>query len=149
MPDLGTISLVGAVAVVVLVVVYLKLRAKDEIDAALAKRRGSAKLISRGEYVEGAEKIPVALALTDTTFHYENADLEASFDLDRIDEIEYDDDLATGANLHAGCRVLRLRSHGATFEFVLEKSDAAKWEAALPRRTYGNVPASAQAAHAV
>ena len=148
MADLGTITLVGAVAVVVLVVVYLKLRAKDSIDAALAKRRGSSKLVSRAEYVEGAEKIPVALALTDSSFFYENADLEASFDLDRLDEIEYDDDLATGANLHAGCRVLRLRSHGATFEFVLEKGEAAKWEAALPRRTYGTT-ATTQAAHAV
>lgn len=147
MPDLGTITLVGAVAVVVLVVVYLKLRAKDSIDAALTKRRGSSKLVSRAEYVEGAEKIPVALALTDSTFYYENADLEASFDLDRLDEIEYDDDLATGANLHAGCRVLRLRSHGATFEFVMDKGEAAKWESALPRRTYGS--GTAQAAHAV
>jgi hypothetical protein len=150
MPDTGTITLVGAVAVVVLVVVYLKLRAKDGIDAAITKRRGSSKLVSRAEYVEGAEKIPVALALTDSTFFYENADLEASFDLDRLDEIEYDDDLATGANLHAGSRVLRLRSHGATFEFVLDKGEAAKWEAALPRRTYGGGAAQApQAAHAV
>jgi hypothetical protein len=130
------------VAVAVLAVVYLKLRAKDTIDAALAKHRGSSKLVSRAEYVEGAEKIPVALALTDSSFFYENADLEASFDLDRLDEIEYDDDLATGAKLHAGCGVLRLRSHGATFEFVLEKGDCAKWEAALPRRTYGAKPAA-------
>ena len=144
MPGLGTITVVGVVAVAILVVVYLKLRAKDTIDAALAKRRGTSKLVSRGEYVEGAEKIPVALALTDTSFFYENADLEASFDLDRLDEIEYDDDLATGASLHAGCRVMRLRSHGATFEFVMDKADAAKWEAALPRRTYGS-KAAAQA----
>jgi hypothetical protein len=137
---------VGLIVVAALVAVYLKLRQKDILEAHLAKHRGTSKLVSRAEYVEGAEMIPVALALTDTTFYYENNDLEASFDLDRIDEIEYDDDLSTGRTLHGACRVLRLRSHGATFEFVLDKADCSKWTAALPPRTYGQ---QQPAAHAV
>lgn len=142
-----TIAVVGGlIAVAVLISVYMKLRQKDVLETFLAKRRGSSRLVTRADYVEGAERMPVALALTETSFHYENADLEASFDLDRVDEIEYDDDLATGASLHGGCRVLRLRSHGATFEFVLAtKEDCAKWEAALPPRSYGRLPT----AHAV
>lgn len=136
---------VGLIVVAALVSLYLKLREKDVIETFMAKRRGSSKIVSRADYVEGAEMIPVALALTDTSLYYENRDLEASFDLDRIDEIEYDDDLATGRTLHGGCGVLRLRSHGATFEFVLPEADCAKWKAALPPRSYGQV----QTAHAV
>jgi hypothetical protein len=136
-------SVVGVVVLAVLVVVYLKLRHNDQIAAFLDKRRGSAKLVSRGDYVEGAETIPVALALTDDTFFYENADLEASFDLNRIDEIEYSDELMTGKNHAESCRVLRLRSHGTTFEFLIDKAESRKWEAALPPRTLGQV------AHAV
>jgi hypothetical protein len=138
-------AVVGLIVVAVLVSVYLKLRQKDVLEAHLAKHRNSSKLVSRAEYVEGPELIPVALALTETAFYYENNDLEASFDLDRIDEIEYDDDLATGRTLHGACRVLRVRSHGAAFEFVLDKADCEKWSAALPARTFGQQ----QTAHAV
>jgi hypothetical protein len=138
-------AVVGLIAVAALFAVYTKLRQKDILEAHLTKHRGTSRLVSRAQYVEGAEMIPVALALTDTAFFYENNDLEASFDLDRIDEIEYDDDLATGRTLHGACRVLRLRSHGAAFEFVLDTADCAKWSAALPARTYGQQ----QTAHAV
>ena len=139
MSFLEVVTIVGVIAAAALIAVYLKLRQRDVIAAFIEKRRASSKLVSRAEYVEGVESMPVALALTDTTFYYENADLEASFDLDRLDEIEYTDDLATGKSMHRGCRVLRLRSHGATFEFVLENADCAKWQAALPARSYGNV----------
>lgn len=134
------VSIVGLIAVVGLVLVYLKLRQKDMLGAIMDKHRAQSRLVSRAEYVEGVEKIPVALALTNDTFYYENEDLQASFDLARIDEIEYDDEVATGKSLPDGCRVLRLRSHGAAFEFVLEKEDWAKWAAALPARSYGNQP---------
>jgi hypothetical protein len=145
MPGTATLTIVGLVVAVVLISFYLKLRARDVIDAHLAKLRANAKLVSRADYVEGAEKIPVAIGLSDTAFFYQNGDLEASFDLDRLDEIEYDDDLATGRSHAAGCRVLRLRSHGAAFEFLLDKADCAKWTSALPARTYGHTAT----AHAV
>ncbi|MDP9191810.1 MAG: hypothetical protein M3P06_08935 [Acidobacteriota bacterium] len=138
-----TVTLVGVAVLVVLVVIYMKLRNQDHLGALMDKRRASSKLVSRAEYVEGREQIPVALSLSADTLYYESPDLEASFELSRLDEIEYSDDLATGRDVH-NCRVLRLRSHGAAFEFLLEKADAAKWAAALPARTYGGQP-SAQA----
>jgi len=140
MPGLGTLTVIGIVVLAALVVIFLKVRQKDLIGAMMEKRRPSAKLVSRAEYIEGAEKIPVALALTADSFYYENPDLEASFELNRLDEVEYSDELSTGRSVHAGCKVLRLRSHGTTFEFELDKGDCAKWMAAFPPHTYGNQP---------
>lgn len=143
MPELATLTIVGVVVLAVLVIVFLKLRQQDIIGALLEKRRGSAKLVSRAEYVEGAEKIAVAMALTNDALYYENADLEASFELSRLDEIEYADDLVTGKSHGDDTRVLRLRSHGATFEFLMDKADARKWEASLTPRRLGTVTAHA------
>jgi hypothetical protein len=137
------LTLIGLVILGVLVAVFLKVRQSDQIAAILQKRKSSAKLVSRADYIEGAEKIPVALSLTADTFYYENPDLEASFDLARIDEIEYDDELSTGKSMDEGCRVLRLRSHGATFEFVMDKAECAKWTAALTPRRLGETRAQA------
>jgi hypothetical protein len=136
-----TATLVGLAVLVVLVVVYLKLRQKDHLGALMDKRRAAAALVTRADYVEGREQIPVALSLTSDTLYYESPDMEASFELSRIDEIEYSDDLATGRDVH-NHRVLRLRSHGAAFEFLLEKPDAGKWMSALPPRTYGSQPSA-------
>lgn len=139
----ATVTIIGLAVLAVLVVIYLRLRQGDVLGALMDKRRGSSRLVTRADYVEGREQIPVALALSADTLYYENSDLEASFDLNRIDEVEYGNELATGRDVH-GHRVLRLRSHGATFEFLLEKEIAPKWEAALPPHTYGQ-QASAQA----
>lgn len=143
MPGLATITVIGAVVLTVLTVIFLRVRRTDMIGAQLEKRRSGSKIVSRAIYVEGVEKIPVALSLTDTQVFYENPDLEASFDLDRIEEVEYAEDLMTGRSLDTGCQVLRLRSHGATFEFVLDKNECNKWRAALPPRTIGSSSARA------
>ncbi len=143
MPELATLTIVGLIVLAVLVIVFLKMRQKDMLSALVEKRRGSARLVSRAEYVEGNESIPVAMALTNDVLYYENADLEASFDLNRLEEIEYADDLATGKRHSDDTRVLRLRSHGATFEFLMDKAEAKKWEASLPPRTLGSVNAHA------
>ena len=137
--------LAGIAVLVVLVVILFKVRQKDLIGAIIQKRQAGATLVSRADYMEGMEKIPVALSLTADTLYYENPDLEASFELSRIDEVEYDDELATGKTLDHDRRVLRLRSHGTAFEFVLEKPDTQKWMAALPPRTTAGAPT----AHAV
>jgi hypothetical protein len=126
-----------------LIFVFVKVRQKDLLGALVEKRRGSSKLVSRANYVEGAELIPVAMALTNDALYYENTDLEASFDLNRIDEVEYSEELMTGKNHRTDTRVLRLRSHGQAFEFLLEKADAPRWETALPSRTFGTVTAHA------
>jgi hypothetical protein len=135
--------LAGIAALVVLIAVFLKMRQRDHLDAILKKRQPSSKLTTRAEYVEGMERIPVALALTGDTFYYENPDLEASFELARIDEIEYDNELTTGKTVPDNCQVMRLRSHGAAFEFLLEKPEVAKWTAALPPRRIGEPAAQA------
>lgn len=143
MPELATMTFVGVIVLAVLVVAFIRVRQRDLLGAVIEKKRKTSTIVSRAEYVEGAEKMPVALSLAGGTLYYENSDFEASFDLDRIDEVEYDDDLATGRSLGSGCRVLRLRSHGATFEFVLDKSDCHKWSALLPPRSYGHQTAAA------
>jgi hypothetical protein len=139
MPELATLTIVGLIVLAVLVVVYLRLRQQDLIGAMMEKRKAGSKLVSRAEYVEGVEKIAVSLALTEDALYYENPDLEASFELNRLDEIEYAEDLSTGRSLPTGCRVLRLRSHGATFEFVMGQAECEKWQAALPARRLGPV----------
>jgi len=132
MPWVGTVTVVGLVVLAGLIVLFVRTRNKDLIDEMLNKRRNSSKLVSRADYVEGLERMPVALALTEDRFYYENPDFEAMFELRMIDEIEYDDELATGRQVDHGCRALRLRSHGTTFEFILPPDLCAKWMEALP-----------------
>jgi hypothetical protein len=127
-------TVAGAVVAAVLIFAYIKMRQKDVLDAIMQKRKASSKLVTRAEYVEGVEKMPVALSISADSLYYENSDLEAMFELSRLDEIEYADELSTGKNLSAGAHVLRLRSHGTTFEFLLAPGDDAKWRAALPAR---------------
>jgi len=136
-----TMTLVGLAVLIALVVIFMKLRTKDHLGALMDKRRASSTLVTRADYVEGRDQIPVALSLTADTLYYESPDMEASFELSRLDEIEYSDDLATGRDVH-NCKVMRLRSHGAAFEFLLDKADASKWMAALPPRSYGNQPSA-------
>ena len=147
MPSLTTLTLIGVVVAVVLVVIFLRVRQKDMLAALMAKRRATTniKAMSRADFMEGAESLEVALSFTGDTLYYENPDLEATFELARIDEIEYDDELTTGKNVDPTKVVLRLRSHGRSFEFVIDKADAAKWKAELPARAMGSAPA----AHAV
>jgi hypothetical protein len=99
-----------------------------------AQRRPGTIVINKADYVDERETIPVMLSLTPDTLYYENPDLEASFEIARIDEIEYDDITTSKVMPPKNGRVLRLRSHGATFEFVMERIAARNWEAALPAR---------------
>jgi hypothetical protein len=144
MPDLATVTVAGVVVLAVLVVVFLRLRRQDLLGA-IEQKRKDGKIIGRADYVEGGEKIPVVLSLVGDTFYYENPDLDASFDLSRIDEIEYGDELTTGKTLDDSHRVLRLRSHGQTFEFVMPKAGAQKWMAVLPPRRMNEQPPTARA----
>jgi hypothetical protein len=131
---LGTLTVVGLIIAGALVWFFLRTRSKDLLEEMMIKRRATSKLVSRAEYVEGIEKIPVAISLTADTFYYENPDLDASFELPRIEEIEYDDDLSTGRPVPEGFRALRLRSHGKTFDFMMPVEEATKWAAVLPPR---------------
>src|SRR5215212_3877483 len=132
---LGTLTAVGVVVLAVLVWYLLRTLRQDKLAAIAEQRKRTSKLVSRAQYVEGLESIPVVISLTDDTFYYENPDLNALFELSRIDEVEYDDELVTSRPVPPGCRALRLRCHSATFEFLLAESEVARWAAALPQHT--------------
>jgi hypothetical protein len=109
------------------------MRSKDRIDEILAKHRGSASVCSRANLMEGMEMIPVALALKNDAIYYENSDIQgSSIELALIEEVEYDDETATGHTMPG--EVLRIRAHNHVFEFALDLPAARQWEAALPPR---------------
>src|SRR6185369_6547244 len=79
----------------------------DRIAELNEQRRDTSKVVSRGEFVDGNRHLDVAISVTQSTFFYENAEMQASIDLEWVREIEYDNALVTGAATHGG-RVLRL-----------------------------------------
>jgi hypothetical protein len=122
------------ISILVLVGIYLlvmRQRSKSRIDEIMNKRKQEAILSHRGIFLEGREKLPVALTLTRRSVLYENEDLEARLDLDTVDEVEYDDETITGLE-QDGHRVIRLRTHGNSFEFMVTAAEAAEWEEHLP-----------------
>jgi hypothetical protein len=132
MPSLEIITIAGVVVLAVLLWAYFRLRGKDRIDEILAKHRGSASVCNRANLVEGMEMIPVAIALKGDAIYYENADIQASIELPLIEEVEYDDETATGHTLPG--KVLRIRAHNHVFEFAMELAAARQWETAFPAR---------------
>ena len=134
----------GAVVVVLYLCWNLYRRfGADRITALSEKRRASSRIVSRGEFFDGNRHIEVALALTSETLYYENADMAGSLDLRWVEEIEYDTSLATGTAIGSG-KVLRLRSHSRTFEFLLPEDVVVRWHMMLPPRrgTAANVAAA-------
>ncbi len=123
---------VAIVAVAAFLVWSLAKRfAADRIQRLNDKRRDSCRLVSRGEFVDGSRHIPVALALNERTLYYENSTMQASLDLEWIQEVEYEDELSTGQVVVHG-KVLRLRSSSQGFEFVLPDDVIQRWQAVLP-----------------
>lgn len=126
--------LIAAVIVVAFLgwILVRKSRA-GRLEAFNVKRRPTSRMVGRGEFVDGNRHLEVALAVTQETFFYENADMEASIDLQWVREIEYDTELATGTTpLHG--KVLRFRSNSQTFEFVLPEDSVARWHMMMPPR---------------
>jgi hypothetical protein len=132
--------LIGELMLLILVVIPLvaflgwmlwKRLASDRLQLFNDQRRGSSRLVSRGEFVDGSRHMPVALALTDGAFFYENVDMQASLERQWIHEVEYDDELATGAAV-GEATVLRLRCFSQTFEFVLPSATVPQWKSFLP-----------------
>jgi hypothetical protein len=105
----------------------------DRIEKFMERRRTTARMVSRGSFVDGNRHLAVALAVTDSTFFYENSDMQASLDLQWVREIEYDTELATGLAV-AGGKVLRLRCYSQTFEFILPNDVVARWHMMMPPR---------------
>lgn len=105
----------------------------DHVAEFNERRRATSRIVSRGEFVDGNRHLQVALAVTQSTFYYENADMQASLDLQWVREIEYDTELATG-NVVAGGKVLRIRSASQAFEFILPDAVVPRWHMMLPPR---------------
>jgi len=105
----------------------------DRIVKFIERRRGSSRMVSRGEFVDGNRHLDVALAVSQSTFFYENSDMQASLDLEFVREVEYDTELGTGSAVPGG-KVLRLRSDSQTFEFILPNDAVARWHMMLPPR---------------
>lgn len=132
MPWLPTVTVVGVLVLAALLVMFLRVRAKDQLEDLIAKRKPASRLVCRADFVEGLERIPVALSLTNDAVMYENTDLQASLELSVIDEVEYDDETATGHTVVG--KALRLRSHGHTFEFIIDSATARLWSEQLAPR---------------
>lgn len=129
-----SITLVVLLAVVVAGVLAFVLRRHATAGGVAVysdRRRDSSQLVSSGEFVDGSRRMPVALALTDLTFYYENADMQASLERQWIHEVEYDDELTTGQSIGDGT-VLRLRCFSQKFEFLIAPATVSQWKAALP-----------------
>lgn len=120
----------AAVVVIGLIVWFRRLREDDRMTVLLAHTPGASMISSRAQLIEGGSHIPVALTLAPTRITYRNEDVDASIDIGQIDEVEYGSDLVTGGI--AGGAVLRLRSHGRAFEFVLDVAAAERWSQRLP-----------------
>jgi len=129
----GWLSLIAVAALVVLFWNLYRRFGADRIASLTEKRRPTSRIVSRGEFFDGNHRIDVALALTGTSFLYENADMQASLDLQWITEIEYDTQLSTGLAATGG-KVLRLRCYSRAFEFVLPNDEVARWYTILPPR---------------
>src|SRR5213080_1661214 len=97
---------------------FRRLRREDRLAAVISHPRAGATLCSAAHLIDGRNHIPVALTLEPRQISYENRDFDGSIDIGQIDEVEYGSDLVTGGI--ADGAVLRLRSHGRAFEFVLD-----------------------------
>lgn len=128
-PDYLILAL-GLPALAALIWWYRRSRLNDGFDLILTRHRPTAKVSSRAELVDGRNHIPVALTLEQQHIFYENRDLDATLDIDQIDEVEYGSDLLTGG-IATGA-VLRLRAHGRAIEFVLDMATARRWSELLP-----------------
>ncbi len=123
----------AAVAIAVLIWALYGQFASGRLQKMNDSRRATSRLVSRGEFVDGNRRLEVALALTDSAFYYENSDMQASLDLEWIEEIEYDSELGTGRSVQDG-KILRLRCHRQVFEFVLANDVVLAWKNAMPAR---------------
>ena len=127
--------IVGIIAIALLTWSLLRRFADDSLQRFTNRRLDSSRLVGRGEFVDGSRHLPVALALSRSALYYENANMEASIDLELIEEIEYDSELSTGQAVGEG-RALRLRCFSQTFEFILPDETLAQWKSVLPAQQH-------------
>lgn len=128
---------VVAVAAVLLLARSLHRRlTADGIHLLVEKRRAGSLVASRGCVVDGSRRVDVAMALTGPTLFYESDEINASVDLEWVNEVEYDTCIGSGASVDAG-KVLRLRCHNRNFEFIIPDDALLRWQTMLPERRAG------------
>jgi len=140
----GWLSLIAVAALLFLCWNLYRRFGADRIASLTEKRRPTSRFVSRGQFFDGNRHLDVALALTGSSFLYENADMQASLDLQWITEIEYDTQLSTGLAAPGG-KVLRLRCYSRVFEFVLPDDVVGRWSLMLPPRRAKRFDAEAPA----
>lgn len=143
--SLGIVTIIGLAVAAALTWFLVRKLSHDKLSGLVAKRGSSSKIAVEAEFVDGPLHVPVALSLTDRGIIYENPDLDAQLDFDHVDEVEYGDTLATGQDVDPNCRVLRLRTRGHTFEFVMSAADSKRWMELLPPHR-GDEPGSVHVA---
>ena len=125
------VILIAALLVAALGWILWRQLASRHMQRLAEQRKATSRLVGRAELVDGNRHVPVSLALTDTTFFYENPDMSACVDLRFIEEVEYEHELLTGQAVHSGT-VLRLRCFSKVFEFVVDSASVPQWQAVLP-----------------
>ena len=140
---LTLLSIVAVIAIALLGWNLYRRFGSDRIAELNERRRATARIVSRGEFVDGNRHLTVALALTEETFFYENSDMQACLDLQWVREVEYDTELGTGLAV-VGSQVLRLRCSNQTFEFVLPNDVVPRWQTMLPPRRVSEAEVAAK-----
>lgn len=130
-------SAIGVAMAILLTRVLLARRRTASLDEIVRRRSARAKVSGLGEFVEGSRHISVAIAVSESTFFYENDELEASLPLHFVREVEYDDSLLTGQRVSGG-DVLRLRCWAQVFEFIIPAASVAAWRLSLPPHRYSD-----------
>ena len=125
------IALAAATVIAILLWNLYRRNASQGLQKINDQRRATSRIVSRGEFVDGSRCLEVALALTDKALYYESSEVQASLDLEWIEEVDYDTELATGRSI-AGGQVLRLRCHRQVFEFILPDEVVLAWKGVLP-----------------
>jgi len=134
------LSITGVVMVAVLAWNLRKRFAADGVRRFKDGRSPSARVVSSAEFIDGSRRIPVSLALNRAALYYENSDMQASLDLDWIQEVEYENELVTGQHVGPG-KVLRLRCFSRAFEFILPADAVQQWQTVLPAGRINGAPA--------
>jgi hypothetical protein len=127
------LSIGGVVIVAVLAWNLMRRFAADGVGRFKDSRRASSRFVSSAEFIDGSRHLPISLALNDLALYYENADMQASLDLDWIQEVEYENELVTGQHIGHG-KVLRLRCFSQVFEFIIPSDAVQQWQGVLPAR---------------
>lgn len=141
MPSLNWMLFIELPLLAILVWLLAKVHAAGLLTRFNDGRRGSSRLVGRGELIDGSRHIPVALALSDSTFFYENDDIRASLGLEHVREVEYESESSTGTMADGG-KFLRFRCFSQVFEFLIRDDEVARWETVLPAHRRGE-PADA------